>query len=194
MKQKPEQKTPEEINALVLQAQSGNEDAFSELLGLYSFLMESMAARYAAGLSEEDCRDLRQEAAIAFCRALDRFHADAGVGFGYFAKICIENRLIDCRRKWVREPAGRAIPIEDPNAVAQTADDPARYILEKENYLALCERIRETLSEYENRIWTLVISGHTASEIAAETGADRKSVENAVARVRRKLRKNLPLR
>ena len=74
------------------------------------------------------------------------------------------------------------------------AFDPARYVLERENYLALCEQIRESLSDYENRIWTLVMSGRTPSEIARFIGADKKSVENAIARVRRKLRKKLPPR
>ena len=195
MKQVPEQKTTAEIADLVAQAQAGNENAFSKLLGLYDSLMESMTARFAEGLSEEDRRDLRQESAIAFCRALDRFDPTVGVAFGYFAKVCIENRLIDCRRRFLNEPSGHALPIEHSEASLPRADDdPARYVQERENYLALCERIREMLSDYENRIWTLVISGRTVGEITEILRADRKSVENTIFRVRRKLKSHLPPR
>ena len=194
MKQAPKSKTQAEIAELVSLAKSGNDDAFSELLELYGALLEAMSHRYSEGLPAEDRRDLRQESAIAFCRALERFNPAEGVAFGYFAKVCVENRLIDCRRKLTNNPTGRAVPLEDDPALPAAEEDPSRYILERENYLALCERIRETLSDYENRIWTMVISGRTPSEIAQNLGVDRKSVENAIARVRRKLRKVLPSR
>ena len=195
MKQVPAQKSQSEIVELVMRAKDGNDAAFSELLELYASLIESASIRYSAGLSDEDRRDFRQESAIAFCRALDRFDPRGGVSFGYFAKVCIENRLIDCRRKLENDPTGQAVSLENSEIpLTPTEDDPARYVLERENYLALCEQIRESLSDYENRIWTLVMSGRTPSEIARFIGADKKSVENAIARVRRKLRKKLPPR
>lgn len=195
MKQVPASKSQSEIVELVLRAKDGNDTAFSELLELYAALIESTSIRYSTGLSDEDRRDFRQESAIAFCRALDRFDPKEGVSFGYFAKVCIENRLIDCRRKLESNPAGQAVSLENSEISSSlTDDDPARYVLERENYLALCEQIRETLSDYENRIWTLVMFGRTPSEIAQFMNADKKSVENAIARVRRKLRKKLPPR
>lgn len=194
MKQAPKSRTQAEIAELVSLAKSGSDDAFSELLELYGALLETMSIRYSEGLPAEDRRDLRQESAIAFCRALDRFDPAEGVAFGYFAKVCVENRLIDCRRKLATNPSGRAVPLDVDPALPAAEDDPSRYVLERENYLALCERIREALSDYENRIWTLVISGRTPSEIAQSLGVERKSVENAIARVRRKLRKELPPR
>lgn len=196
MNQFAEEKNQEKTEALVLQAQSGNENAVSALLKGYSPLMDSVSRRFSEGLPEEERNDLRQESVIAFCRALEQYDPSKNVTFGHFAKVCIENRLIDYLRRRARDPLGQAVPQEEsPASLSEShEDDPARMVLERENYLALCEQIREALSDYENRIWTLVISGHTAAEIAERLGTDRKSVENAVARVRRKLRNNLPPR
>lgn len=175
-------------DALVLQAKSGDEKAFSDLLEAYSPLLDAEARRFSVGLPDEEYNDLRQEAAIAFCRALDQFDPAKGVAFGYFAKGCIRNRLIDYTRRMKEPPVdGDTFPQPEP-------DDPGRDLLEKEKFLSLCKRIREILSDYENCIWTLVISGQTASGIAKTLGIDRKSVENALARVRRKLKKELPPR
>lgn len=174
---------------LLRRAKAGEEEAFSALLEQYAPLMETLAGRFAQGFSEQDRQDLRQEAAIAFCRALERFDESETVAFGYYARICMENRLTSWVRKQKKELRNTGTPL--PEETVDQAQDPARYVLEKESYLALCERIRDSLSNYENRIWTLVISGHTAGEIADMLGCEKKSVENAIFRVRRKLRASL---
>lgn len=174
---------------LLRRAKAGEDEAFSALLEQYSPLMETLARRFAQGFSEQDRQDLRQEAAIAFCRALERFDETGEVSFGHFAKVCIENRLTSWVRKQRKELSGSVDPL--PEETADHAQDPARYLLEKEDYLALCEKIRESLSVYEYKIWTLFISGNTSEEIAGMLGCEKKSVENAIFRVRRKLRVTL---
>ncbi len=181
-KSNPENQT----DVLLRRAKMGEEEAFSALLEQYSPLMETLARRFAQGFSEEDYRDLRQEAAIAFCRALEKFDESSDVSFGYFAKVCIENRLTSWIRRQRKELHQAVEPL--PEETVDRAQDPTRYVLEKEDYLALCEKIRDLLSEQEYRVWTLFISGHTAGEIAGMLGCEKKSVENAIFRVRRKLR------
>ena len=171
---------------LLRRAKAGEEEAFSALLEQYTPLMETLAWRFAQGFSEQDRQDLRQEAAIAFCRALEKFDETGEVSFGHFAKVCMENRLTSWVRKERREQRNTVDAL--PEEPADHAQDPSRFVLERETYLALCEKIRDSLSENEYRIWTLFISGHTAGEIAEVLGCEKKSVENAIFRVRRKLR------
>lgn len=175
-----------QAEALVIRAKNGDEAAFSDLLAAYSPLFDAMALQFSKGLPDEERKDLRQEAVIAFYLALVQYVPERGVAFGYFAKRCIRNRLIDYLRRMEKQTVEA-----EPSAPEAETEDVGRTILERERFLALCEQIRGILSDYENRIWTLVISGLTAAEIAEMTGADRKSVENALARVRRKLRKEL---
>ena len=177
---------------LLSRAKSGEEEAFSALLEQYTPLMETLAGRFAEGFSEQDRQDLRQEAAIAFCRALEKYDEAGEVSFGHFAKVCMENRLTSWVRKQRKELHNAVDAL--PDETADHAQDPARYILEKEDYLALCAKIRDFLSAYEYKIWTLFISGHTAAEIAGTLGCEKKSVENAIFRVRRKLRASLQTR
>ena len=49
-------------------------------------------------------------------------------------------------------------------------------------------RIRTALSEAEQRVLTLYLSGHSYQEIARLMGTAPKAVDNALQRVRRKLR------
>lgn len=174
---------------LLGRAKAGEDEAFSALLEQYTPLMETLSWRFAQGFSEQDRQDLRQEAAIAFCRALEKFDENGEVSFGHFAKVCMENRLTSWVRKQRKELRNAVDTL--PEETADHAQDPATYVLENENYLALCAKIRDSLSAYEYKIWTRFISGQTAAEIADAFGCDKKSVENAIFRVRRKLRASL---
>ena len=176
----------------ISRAKAGEEEAFSALLEQYTPLMETLSRRFAEGFSEQDRQDLRQEAAIAFCRALEKFDETGEVSFGHFAKVCMENRLTSWVRKQRKELQNAVDAL--PEETADHTEDPARYVLEKEDYLALCEKIRDSLSAYEYQIWTRFISGQTAAEIADVLGCEKKSVENAIFRVRRKLRTSLRAR
>ena len=71
-------------------------------------------------------------------------------------------------------------------------EDPACHVMEEEALALLHARIRGVLSPYENRVWWLYLSGRTAAEIGGQLGKDAKSVQNAVYRIRRKLREVIP--
>jgi RNA polymerase sigma factor (sigma-70 family) len=71
-------------------------------------------------------------------------------------------------------------------------DDPAKRLVEEESYLALSRRIHDALSPFENQIWWLYLSGRTAGEIAEQLGTNEKAVQNAVYRIRKKLRAVIP--
>ena len=53
----------------------------------------------------------------------------------------------------------------------------------------LVKSIKKNLSDYENRVWWMYVSGLSVSEIARRIGVvEPKSVSNAVYRIRKKLR------
>ena len=66
--------------------------------------------------------------------------------------------------------------------------DPADSVIEKENAAELRSLIRENLSKYENSVWWMHYSGMSIEEIADSIGSTKKSVSNALARIKRKLR------
>lgn len=183
------------IKELIRLAQANDQAAFEELIGCYTPLIESLTAQFCPlFFSKQDREDLRQEALLAFCTAITHYRAELGEApFGAFAKICVQNRLISYLRTLKKhEPV---LPLEESgNLLADQLSpaDPADRLLEEEAYLELYRSVRATLSDYENRVWWLYLSGHTAKEVAELLGSDEKSIQNAVYRIRRKLKKTIP--
>ena len=88
-------------------------------------------------------------------------------------------------------------PLEEPIAPSTPEepgedDDPAKRLVEEESYLALSRRIHDVLSPFENQIWWPYLSGRTAGEIAKQVGSNEKAVQNAIYRIRKKLRAVIP--
>ena len=62
-------------------------------------------------------------------------------------------------------------------------------IVDEENAAELITLIRGKLSDYENRVWWMYVSGMSASEITESLGIhDARSVSNAIYRIRKKLK------
>ena len=176
-------------DARLLPAKNGDAKALEELLCAYSPLIESMVNAFLCYDSRTDEQDdLRQEASIAFCNAVNAYTPSRDVSFGAFAKVCIRNRLISYGRKRRQQP--HTVSLECGN-VEEVAADPIRSLVEKEEYLALYHRIVTLLSPFENRVWWLYLSGRSARDIALLVGKDEKSVQNAIYRIRKKLRSTL---
>ena len=176
---------------LISLAKEGDQTAFDTLLAQYTPLIEhrlTIARARRSDILPEDEKDLRQEALLAFCRALQRYNADQQeVSFGLYAKICIENALISALRKL--RPAEATVDYDTLLAIpADMSEDPAQRLREQEDFEALCHRIARTLSPFENAIWQRYITGMTAPDIARQMGKDTRSIHNAIYRIRNKLR------
>lgn len=184
------------LTKLIREAQNGSQTAFEALLNRYAPLIDSMTGRYlGTSFSLQDREDFRQEAVLSFYRALMRFDTEQDkVQFGLYAKECIRNGLISMLR--VIKKHENVVLLDDDSVLTESNADeienPAQRLVEEEAYLALSRRIHESLSPYENSIWWLYLSGRTAREIARLMGKDEKSVQNAVYRIRKKLRAVIP--
>ena len=64
-------------------------------------------------------------------------------------------------------------------------------LLMREESESIRTQAREILSDYEYRVFGLWLLGLSASDIAREIGTDAKSIENAKARMMKKLRASL---
>lgn len=170
--------------ALVQAAKNSVDAAVSELFARYQPLLGSMALRYlqlADGAVEQE--DLLQEANIAFLQAIRTFdHAQEKVTFGLYAKICIRNRLVSKLRTCRSRVPASAV------RVAETAD-PADRLIDREEYADLLERIACLLSKREMDVFRLYLLGKSYTEISQSLGITEKSVDNALFRMKAKLKK-----
>lgn len=177
-------------DGMLLRAKAGNNAAFNELAEKYSPLIDSMTERFRTEARQYnlDDEDLRQEAVIALYGAVKAFdYGQKDVTFGLFAKICIRNRFIGI----IRRHRGRS-----ENGTAESDPDtgsynPEQYIIDRENYERLTKMIDESLTDYEKSVFKLFILDKSYREIAGALGRDVKSVDNAVCRIKKKLKQRI---
>ncbi len=184
------EKTESEIRTRLAAVRNGEEAAFSVLLSDFTPLLSSQIARFSAGLSHEDREDLWQVARYAFYRACLGYDlGQSEVGFGLYAKICVSNALSTQLRAIRRRT--ELLTAEPEELPGEVGEDPARQCMEEEALLLLHTRIAAVLSPFENRVWRLYTAGYRSGEIARLLGKEPHSIENAVYRIRQKLRRAL---
>lgn len=187
----------EALNACIALAQQGNSDAFSTLLNKYDPLIRATVARTRSKmpeLTETDAEDLRQEAVLAFYSALMSYDFSiSDVDFGLYAKVCICNRLVSQMRMFKRhiDHQAQLFDQDEFSRLADSEEDPSARLIENESEQSLLKVISETLSEYEYKVLSLYMSGMSAAEMSEKLNSTEKSVNNAMFRIRTKLKKNL---
>ena len=177
----------EQLHSCIQAVRGGDQAAFSALLASYEPLVGAEVTRYATGLGEQDVQDLRQCALLALYRAALNFDlSQCEVEFGLYAKICITNALLShlrVIRRYRTELSSGDVVYAD-----EVGEDPAARVMQEEAAAALYARVRSLLSPYENRVWSLYMAGRPVGEIARHLQKDTHSIENAVYRIRKKLR------
>ena len=169
----------------LLAVKKGDDPAFSSLCEDYGALIESMTQSFLESCPDMDKDDLRQEARMALYRAAMRFSLDQdGVTFGLYAKICIRNKLISVRRKYTTQ--SKLKTKRNAEAVAVLVDvtpsTPRRTLLTEEAMLLL--------SPFEQKVFALYAQKCSYSEIARTLSRSEKSIDNAIYRIKSKLRKH----
>ena len=170
---------------LIIAARRGDESAFEALLETYEPLIDAMSRSFAKVSDDsESGEDLRQEACIALYKAVQTYDLSQNeVSFGLYAKLCVRNRLVSYTRKLRRRES--VLPLEER---IKTEEDVTQGVVAEEAYMELYRRIESVLSPYESHVWWLYLSGQTTGAIAAKLSKDEKSVQNAIYRIRKKLR------
>ena len=184
---------------LLARIKDGDEMSFHALTESYSSLIDSVALSTAeylgrSGIASPDdaIDDLRQEARLALYRA-SLSYDEKGVGekvtFGLYAKICMRNALTsEYRRlsaKKRRSDRLRRASLDEARSVADDIPDTAMR-------LALEEILRNgenELSPYEESVLRAYAEGKKISAIAEELGRSIRSVNNALYRIRVKLKR-----
>lgn len=182
----------EAVKALVLAAQKGDQNAFAKLLDVYDPLISATVARFKiSGMSDADEEDLRQEAILAFYSALVAYDPNfSGVEFGLYAKVCICNRLVSQMRILKRHLSYSIVSYDTEKFLERlvSTEDPAARIVELESERSLLRLINDNLSKYEQRVFRMYVSGMSAAKMAEKLDSNEKSVNNAVYRIRKKLK------
>ena len=184
--------TEMEDNELVILAKKDNESAISQLLKRYIPLVGSRASVFTSSGFEYD--DMFQEGMIGLYGAIRSFDASQGAPFSAFARLCIDRMLVAVLRASSRKrriPHNKLSNLEDNVEIAErkfAAGDPEAELIAKEDFIRFEEKINTKLSAFEYNVLTAFISGCNYSEISKKLKVEEKAVDNALQRIRRKLR------
>ncbi len=168
---------------LLIQLQNGDESVFEALRELYAPLMLSTVSKILAGdPGAGELEDLMQEAALALYNAAMNYDCNqTQVTFGLYAKICIRNRMISLlrrqssqKRRQRRETPGSSVADRKSRRLAPLGE--------------LSQVVEGLLSPLEQKVYQLYIAGYSTAEIAKRLSKDEKSVENAIYRLRSKIK------
>ncbi|MBO5788414.1 MAG: sigma-70 family RNA polymerase sigma factor [Clostridia bacterium] len=173
----------------------GSDVAFETLIAQYEPLLCASVSRVQCKLAPlvADEQDIMQEARCALYRAAMSFSFEqAHVTFGLYAEICIRNALTS---KFLRKKPSSECSLDEivdkGIEPASPLGDALDTLIENEAAELLYAIIRRTLSPLELSVFELHEQGLSTLEIATRLSRSQKSVENALARAVKKLRKML---
>lgn len=184
----------------VERAQQGDKAASEFLLYKYRNLVRTRVKPYFLVGAEKD--DLLQVGMIGLWQAIIDFRPERAFSFSAFAKVCITRHIITAIKTATRQkqmPLNRSLSLESPgedvcndwNLSDILPDcnnsDPEEIILIDEDTKILQDRLQSVLSEFEWFVLAGYRHGSSYREIAVELKCKTKSVDNALARIRRKV-------
>lgn len=174
--------TDEELAAI----SSDNSTAVSELVSRYAKLIWIKANIMANSAS--DAEDLAQEGLLGLLNAISKFDSERRVKFSTFAEVCISNRMRTILDRNRNVPVVETDGSDISNDEAVLPDTPESIFIEKEHLSQLYNEIISLLSNREWKIFTLFLQGLSYKNIAEKLNISEKSVDNAIQRIRRKLK------
>ncbi len=194
------QKTDDE---LITMMHDGDEAVIDHLMEKYKNLVRSLAgSMYILG---GDSQDLIQEGMIGLFKAIREYDCGRDASFQTFASLCISRQMYSAVRASGRlkhaplnsyvslyttendEKTDRAISLSEI-LPADSDSEPEAVILEHEKSEEIANAIEESLSQLEREVLDLYMTGLSYTEIARILGRDEKSTDNALQRIRTKLR------
>lgn len=176
---------------LIRLVQAGESDAFAELSSRYLWLIRLKAAQF-QGAAAPEPEDLLQEGFLGLYAAAESFQETAGASFRTYAGACVVRRMIDAARRHGSErnrPLNESLSLDSEETSAMAAENGPEDLIElREQAENLFRRLEQELSPLERKAFSLYLSGCGRSEIEQRSGMTLRAYDNAIYRVRTKLK------
>ena len=180
-----QEQTDEELIARI---RSGETGVTEYLLEKYKPLVKKQArTMYLMGGENED---LIQEGMIGLFRAISTYRQGEGSFYG-FALICINRQMytaVQASARKKHEPLNAYVSLdEEPQMPLEDSPETMLLLQEKEGKRE--DMIARHLSSLEKKVLALYLEGMSYGQIAEQIGRPEKSVDNAIQRLKKKLKK-----
>lgn len=191
---------------LILRLRDGDTSVMDLIFEKYKDLVRSKAkSMFILGGDNED---LIQEGMIGLFKAVRDYDFGRDASFGTFAELCVSRQLytaIQAAKRKKHTPLNTYISLyqnfsdaedgEGQNLSGMLADkaevNPEALFLDKERVRYLEETIENELSPFEKQVLDLHLTGMSYSQIAKVLGKDEKAADNALQRLKAKIKRML---
>ncbi|MBQ0000484.1 MAG: RNA polymerase sporulation sigma factor SigH [Clostridiales bacterium] len=184
-----EQSTDQE---LILRIRQGESELADYLMEKYKDLViKKTRALYLIG-GEAD--DLIQEGMIGLFKAVRDYDPEKEAAFSTFANLCVERQLYTAIQNSMRQkhmPLNSYISLnneQDGSIQELIMENPEAMVIDRENADSLNQQILKILSPLENKVLDQYLKGFSYTQIAEELERTPKSIDNALHRIRAKIR------
>lgn len=178
--------------ALVLAYHQGDNSALAELMVRYADWVDQKVRRYPE--LGPDAEDAKQELMVALVRAVTGYDAGKGAAFRTYLNRCMENAMTSflLNRQTKKAAVLRdAVPIDEVDEQRLLSDasaNPEDQIILQERFHTMELLIAQHLSPFEQEVLFYYLAEYSYEEIAGSLHCSVKSVDNALQRIRRKLK------
>jgi RNA polymerase sporulation-specific sigma factor len=185
-------------------AKNQDHEAQEYLIRKYMPFVYDKAKKYfLIGGSKED---IIQEGLIGILKGINSYDYKKNDNFAPFVDLCIRRQILTAINKARRKkhsPLNSYVSFHKPlynqefsreliDTITEKKNfDPEELVIIKENIGLIKEKIASHLSAFELKVLMKHLQGNSYSEIAIEINRNEKSVDNALQRVKQKLRKHL---
>ena len=192
--------TDEDLITLI---KEGDQEATEYLVKkYYPLVIRSTRTMFLIGADDED---LTQEGLIGLFKAIQSYDSNNDASFFTFAQLCIKRQIYSAVKASNREkhsPLNGYISFYSStndnevqlieNLEADNNTNPEIVILNQETTERINELLSSHLSKMEQMVLPLYLEGMSYKDIAQKLGKSTKSIDNAVSRIRDKVKNFYP--
>ena len=192
---------------LIVRLRDGESAITDYIMDKYKNLVRSKAkSMYILGADSED---LIQEGMIGLFKAIRDYDTGRDASFFTFADLCVSRQMytaIQAAGRQKHAPLNTYISLYADSfenggtdtegegklinsVISQSEKNPEELLIDRENVELLEKTIDKELSSFEKQVLDLYLTGMSYSQIARVLGRDDKSTDNALQRIKSKLKK-----
>lgn len=190
---------------LLINLRDGDGKAIDIIIERYKeFVRKKAGTMFILGADRED---LIQEGMIGLYKAVRDYDAGRDASFYTFADLCVSRQMykaVEAGNRKKHAPLNSYISIYDDESgaggpgdgvnileiiLSETGRSPEDMVIDREQTKDLEQKIYDSLSDFERKVLNLRLTGLAYTDIARILGRDEKSTDNALSRIKVKVRK-----
>lgn len=192
---------------LILALRDGDDKIIDFIMEKYKELVRRKAgSMFILGADKED---LIQEGMIGLYKAVRDYDPGRDASFATFADLCVSRQMykaVEAGNRKKHAPLNSYISIYEDEGdkagaqesanilemiLSETGKSPEDMVIDREQTQSLEHKIYDSLSDFERKVLNLRLTGLEYTAIAKILGRDEKSTDNALSRIKVKVRKIL---